>query len=44
MKKLELSQKKIISEIDEMKSIVKEQRSYFDVELLKLRDLALKKV
>lgn len=44
MRKLESSQKKLVAQVKSLETIVTEQRSYFDAELAKLRDLFLTKV
>ena len=44
IQKLEGSQKKILSEVEDLKSTVKEQRDYFDSEFMKLRDMFSAKV
>ncbi|KAF1002955.1 hypothetical protein AG4045_025682 [Apium graveolens] len=44
LKRLEASHKKLYSEVDQVKVIVAEQRSYFDSQILKLRALLLSKV
>lgn len=44
LRKLEATQKILEDTVKDLKSIVTDQRSYFDIELSKLRDLLLKKV
>lgn len=44
MQKLEESQRSLVCEIKDLKSIVNDQHSYFDLELSKFRDIFLKKV
>lgn len=44
MRILETSQRGLVGEVKNLKSIIDEQRSYFDLELSKLRDILLNKV
>lgn len=44
MRKLESSQRNLEVEVKDLKCIVHDQRSYFDLELSKLHDILLKKV
>ena len=44
IKTLEGNEKRILSQVEELKNTVQQQRAYFDSELLKLRDMLTEKV